>query len=95
MVSYVIRAEELKLLEQLPPGFPQPVAVEWINRSTDQKLRRSSVEMLLRTLSRSDQPSESVKRLHRSAGLRLQFQSEEDRNRFAALFRSVRAQLTS
>lgn len=91
MHNYVIRAEDLRLLNELPPDHPRPVGLEWINCGTDQRLRRSTVEMLLRTLyRRTDTPS--VCRLHNSSGLRLRFRSEDERQRFAARFGRLRGQ---
>ena len=90
MLDYVIPAEDLYLLNHLPPDHPKPIGLEWINRGTDQHLRPSTVEMLLRTLyHRSRSPS--VSRLHESAGLRLHFRSEADRQSFAVKFARVRS----
>lgn len=87
--AYVIKPEELLALNYLDAGFPHPVQGEWINRGTDQKLKTSTVEMLQRTLFRDMAPP-SVVELHRSAGLRVIFSSEEDRNAFAAAFHAAR-----
>lgn len=87
----MIKPEELAALNFLPPDHPRPQEVEWINRGTNQKLRRSSVDMLLRTLFR-DVLSPSVVRLHRSSGLRTVFRTDRERERFAAAFADARAQ---
>jgi len=87
--AYVIKAEELAILNYLTPDHPRPQQVEWINRGTDQKLKRSSVDMLMRTLFR-DVASPSVVKLHRSAGLRAVFRSDRERDTFAAAFAAAR-----
>lgn len=87
--AYVIKPEELLALNYLEPGHPRPVEAEWINRGTDQKLKTSTVEMLQRTLFR-DMAPQSVVELHRSAGLRVIFESEEDRSAFASAFAVAR-----
>jgi hypothetical protein len=89
--AFVIKAEELPALNYLPNGHPRPRQVEWINRGTDQKLRRSSVDMLLRTLFQ-DETMPSVVRLHQSAGLRATFGSSTERDSFASAFAAARAQ---
>ena len=89
--SYVIKAEELAALNFLPPDPPRPREVEWINRGTDQKLRPSTIDMLMRTLYReADTPS--VVKLRQSAGLRATFASITDRDRFATAFRNAMAE---
>lgn len=88
--AFVIKAEELPALNYLVPGHPRPRQVEWINRGTDQKLRRSSVEMLLRTLF-VDVATPSVVRLHRHAGLRAIFGTNKERDLFASAFAAARA----
>lgn len=90
--SFVIKAEDLAALNHLSPDHPRPLLVEWINRGTNQRMNRSTVDMLLRTLAQ-DEVSPSVERLHQSAGLRLSFGTEEERNAFAAAFANARAQL--
>lgn len=89
--AFVIKAEELATLNYLGASQPQPLLFEWINRGTDQKMRRSSVEMLLRTLSH-DEVSPSVARLHHYAGLRVVFRTSEERDMFAAAFANAHAQ---
>jgi hypothetical protein len=90
--AFVIKAEELPALNYLGPDHPQPLLVEWINRGTDQRMQRSTIEMLLRTLSRDD-ASPSVVKLHHSAGLRVAFRSHEERETFAHAFANARAEL--
>lgn len=92
MESFVIKAEELRALNYLSHDHPCPLLVEWINRGTDQKMQRSSIEMLLRTLSH-DEVSPSVARLHQSAGLRLDFSTRAERDVFAAAFANALSQL--
>lgn len=83
--AFVVKAEELPALYYMDEAHPRPSALEWINRGTDQLLRRTTVEMLLRTLFGPVQ-TPSVKKLHRSAGLRACFRSERERQRFAQAF---------
>ena len=86
--GYVVKAEELPALYYLDDAHPRPVSLEWINRGTDQALRRTTVEMLLRTLF-GPVKTPSVKKLHRSAGLRATFRSERERARFAQTFQQA------
>lgn len=88
--AFVIKAEELAALNYLDREHPRPREVEWINRGTDQILKPSTVDMLLRTLFR-DVVSPSVLRLHQSAGLRVIFRTERERDRFATAFAAARA----
>ena len=88
--AFVVKAEELPALNYLLPGHPRPRLVEWINRGTDQKLRRSSVDMLLRTLFQ-DETTPSVVRLHKCAGLRAIFGTSHERDLFASAFATARA----
>lgn len=90
--TFVIKAGELAALNYLNPDHPLPQFVEWINRGTDQKMQRSTIEMLLRTLTH-EEVSPSVARLHQAAGLRLNFDTDEERDVFAAAFANARAQL--
>jgi hypothetical protein len=83
--SFVVKAEGLPALNCLPSDHPRPQATEWINRGTNQKLRPTSVEMLLRTLYREN-ASASVVKLRGSAGLRLTFRNDRDRDKFADAF---------
>lgn len=88
LASYVVKARDLPALNCLASDHPRPQAIEWINRGTNQKLRPTSVEMLLRTLYRDVAPP-SVVKLQRSAGLRMTFRSERDRDTFADAFRAA------
>ncbi len=83
--AYVVKAAELPALYFLDEAHPRPLELEWINRGTDQKLRRTTIEMLLRTLFAKAQ-TPSVKKLHDSAGLRANFRSERERERFSRAF---------
>ena len=87
--AFVIKAEELAALNHLASDCPPPVLLEWINRGTDQPLRRTTIDMLLRTLFKQD-ISASVERLHQSAGLRCVFRTADDRDHFAAAFEQAR-----
>jgi hypothetical protein len=84
----VIKAEELAAVNYLPEDHPRPIRVEWINRGTNQRLRPTTTNMLLRTLF---QPVEtpSVQKLHESSGLRVVLQSEADRETFAHAFQEA------
>ena len=88
--AFVIKPEELLALNFLDEDHPRPVDAEWINRGTDQKLKPSTVQMLQRTLFRDMAPP-SVVQLHRSAGLRVIFRTEQERQAFAAAFAAARA----
>lgn len=88
MIQYVIKAEELRAINYLAPDHPRPRSVEWINRGTDQVMRPTTTAMLLRTLYKPSR-SPSVQKLHDSAGLRVVFRSERDREKFAAAFRAA------
>lgn len=88
--AYVIKAEELVAVNYLAADHPRPQSVEWINRGTDQVLRPTTTDMLLRTLFKPA-TSPSVQKLHDSSGLRVIFRSDSDRERFAAAFRQALA----
>lgn len=92
MHAYVVKAEELPALYYLDDAHPRPSDLEWINRGTDQKLRRTTVEMLLRTLFAKVQ-TPSVRKLHDSAGLRASFRSERERERFSRAFLKARDEM--
>ncbi|MCJ2178703.1 hypothetical protein [Novosphingobium album (ex Hu et al. 2023)] len=85
---FVIKAMELPALNYLASGYPKPVTLEWINRGTDVKLKPSKVEQLLRTMFKPN-ISDSIAKDQANAGLRVGFDSESDRNRFAAEFRKA------
>lgn len=86
---FVIKPLELTALNYLEGSRPVPVSIQWINRGTDQVLKRTSVDTLLRTLF-LDMVSPSVVRLQRAAGLRAIFNSDSDRDAFAAALRSAK-----
>lgn len=92
MHAYVVKAQELPALYYLDDAHPRPIALEWINRGTDQKLRRTTVEMLLRTLFGEAQ-TPSVQKLHSSSGLRAQFRSARERDRFSTAFAKARREM--
>ena len=87
--AFVIKPEEIAALNYLASNHPRPLALEWINRSRDRKLRQSSVEMLLRTL-HQNMSTPSVVKLHRESGLRVVFRSEKDRSAFARAFTAAK-----
>jgi hypothetical protein len=89
--TFVIKALELHALKHLPENFPRPQGLEWINRGRNTRLKRTSVEMLVRTLFRGIGTA-SVNRLHEEAGLRVIFRTDEDRQAFAKLFKSAFAE---
>ncbi len=89
--AFVIKAEELSALNYLNPDHTQPLYFYWINRGTDQKLRRTTIDLLLRTIFQ-DGNSPSVARLQLSSGLRLVFRSIQERDSFAAAFAAARTQ---
>jgi hypothetical protein len=83
--SFVVRAEDLAALNYLRTGHPRPRRLTWINRGTDQPLRPTTVQMLLRTLFRGE-TSPSVSKLHRESGLRISFAEPAARDEFARCF---------
>lgn len=87
--AYVIKARELLAINYLGDDHPRPRKAEWINRGTDQVLRPTTTAQLLRTLYQpTDTPS--IQRLHDTAGLRVEFRSQRDRDRFADDFEKAR-----
>lgn len=91
---YVIKVEELPALNYLNPDHARPLTIEWINRGTDQKMRRSTIDQLLRTLNES-RPSPSVALMQQAAGLRLVFSTAAERDGFATAFAAARMQQDS
>ncbi len=91
MKLYVVPAGNLRMLNALPADCPRPISSEWINRGTGRKLNGQTIGMLLRTLDQTGELSPSVARLHRSAGLQIRFDTENDRHTFAAQFRRATA----
>ena len=92
--AFVIKVAELPALNYLEPHHARPLLAEWINRGTDQKMRPTSIGMLLRTLG-DNAHSPSVARLQQSAGLRTVFASTEARDAFATSFAGARALMHS
>lgn len=92
--AYVIKVEELPALNYLSHDHARPLMAEWINRGTDQKMRRTMIDQLLRTMHQSD-PSPSIAQLQQNAGLRAVFMSEADRDNFATAFAAARMQLAN
>lgn len=90
--AFVIKAEDLPALNYLDPDHPRPLLTEWINRSTDQKMRRTTIDMLLRTLPEGS-TTPSVIKLHQTSGLRAIFATSRERDAFATGFAAARAQL--
>jgi hypothetical protein len=90
--AFVIKAEELPALNYLGANHPRPLLMEWINRGTNQKMRPTTIDQLLRTLDQAD-PSPSVARLHDSAGLRVIFRTGKERDLFTTAFAGARARL--
>lgn len=88
--TFIVKTEDLPVLDQLIPDEPQPISIDWVNRGTDQKMRKTSVQLLLRTLGETD-VSPSILRLRETSGMRFHFATEFDRDRFAAAFRQARA----
>lgn len=90
--AYVVKAADLSALYYLDTAHPRPRRLEWINRGTDQRLRPSTIDMLLRTMFR-DTHTPSVQKLQDSAGLRAEFRSESERDSFARAFEQARGKL--
>ena len=88
--AFVVKAEELLAINFLTPDHPKPRRMEWINRGTNQILRPTTTQMLLRTLF---QPVEtpSIQKLRETSGLRIVFRSEREREHFAAAFEKARS----
>lgn len=91
LAFYVIRAEDLVSLENIAPEHPSPVRLEWINRGTDQKLKPTTVQMLIRTLYKDRPLSPSVIKAHKAAGLRVYFRTGAERDQFAKLMQRAAA----
>lgn len=90
--AYVIKAQELLAINYLADDHPRPRKAEWINRGTDQVLRPTTTAQLLRTLYQpTDTPS--IQRLHETAGLRVEFRNQTERDRFAEGFEQARKEL--
>ena len=92
--AYVIKAIELPALNHIGDDYPRPQGVEWIDRGRDKRLRPTTIDMIMRTLFKSP-ASNSVERLHNSAGVRVTFRTWEDRHEFAAKFKRAVEQLAT
>ena len=92
LTVFVVKTEDLRVLDQLIPDEPEPDSIDWINRATNQTMRKTSIQLLLRTLGETE-VSPSIVRLRETAGMRFHFVTESDRDRFAALFKRARASL--
>jgi hypothetical protein len=82
---FVVKARELIALNYLQNDHPRPISADWINRGTNQALRRTTIELLLRTFFK-EPVSDSIQRIRDSSGLRLHFQTEKERARFSQAF---------
>lgn len=89
--AYVIKAQELLAINYLADDHPRPRRTEWINRGTDQVLRPTTTAQLLRTLYQPT-TTPSIQRLHDTAGLRVEFRNQRERDRFADDFEKARAE---
>jgi hypothetical protein len=87
MDTFVIAAKQLVRLARLSPDIPQPIKIEWINRATNQKLNRTTIDLIKRTLNQPLAFSRSVRQLHENSGVRLTFQTAFDLKAFANAFR--------
>jgi hypothetical protein len=92
LAVFVVKTADLPVLDQVIPDEPQPISIDWINRATNQKMRKTSVQLLLRTLGETE-VSPSIVRLRETSGMRFHFRNESDRDRFAAVFKRARASL--
>ncbi len=83
--AFVIKAQDILAINYLAADHPRPCRVEWINRGTNQVMRPTTTQMLLRTLfQKVDTPS--VQKLRETSGLRVVFRSERDREIFSSAF---------
>lgn len=83
--AFVIKAEEIQAINYLASDHPRPRRVEWINRGTNQVMRPTTTQMLLRTLFQ-DVDTPSVQKLRETSGLRVVFRSEHERELFSSAF---------
>lgn len=83
---FVVKARELTALNYLRNDHPRPRGGDWINRGTNQVLRRTTIDLLLRTFFQ-EQVSGSVERIRDTSGLRLHFRTDQERDRFANAFK--------
>jgi hypothetical protein len=85
---YVIKAKELSALVLMPADYPNPQGLVWIDRGRNTRLQSTNIQMLIRTLYRSIE-TPSIRRLHESSGLKVIFRTDEDRAKFAQMFRAA------
>lgn len=83
--AFVIKAQDIVAINYLATDHPRPRRVEWINRGTNQVMRPTTTQMLLRTLFQ-DVDTPSVQKLRETSGLRVVFRSERDREAFSVAF---------
>lgn len=88
--NYVVRALDIPALRFLDANCPQPRKIEWIDRTSDRRLRPTTVWQLNRTL-QMPSVSPSVRRLHENSGIRSAFNSETERNAFARYFTTAKS----
>ena len=75
-------------LNYLQRDHPRPIALTWINRGTNQPLRPTTINMLLRTMF-GNSTSPSIVKLHDSAGLRVVFAQDGHRDAFARCYKKA------
>ncbi|TNE33598.1 MAG: hypothetical protein EP350_03740 [Alphaproteobacteria bacterium] len=83
--AFVIKAQDILAINYLANDHPRPRRVEWINRGTNQVMRPTTTQMLLRTLFQ-DVETPSVQKLRETSGLRVVLRSERDRELFSSAF---------
>ena len=83
--AFVIKAQEIVAINYLASDHPRPRRVEWINRGTNQVMRPTTTQMLLRTLFQ-DVDTPSIQKLRETSGLRVVFRSEREREAFSSAF---------
>ena len=86
--AFVIKAQDILAINYLANDHPRPRRVEWINRGTNQVMRPTTTQMLLRTLFQ-DVDTPSVRKLRETSGLRVVFRNERDREVFSTAFASA------
>lgn len=89
MNTFIVEAHNLPVLEQLPSESPTPATADWIIIGTGQILPPPTVELLMRALEKTREAQLGFGGPYDWAGLRLHFNSIEDRNRFATLVHAV------
>lgn len=83
--AFVIKAQDIVAINYLASDHPRPRRVEWINRGTNQVMRPTTTQMLLRTLYQ-DVDTPSIRKLRETSGLRVVFRSEREREAFSSAF---------